>query len=389
MKRRFRPTCPLVCLCCAILLICLSPAGIGETVLTEQGIDLGTASVHWPALAGMEDTEAQSALNRAIRQACRAEDYTARVAAVMDADPPLTLTWEGGLSPDGGLLSCAMLAEGPLESERIRSVWYTVNLDLNTGEPFTLGDLFTDADEAFDRIGEYLEEEILPEMSAHLMNCALTPLPDGFRVGPEGLTLYYPFSQLSTLSDRAGAVTLSWGEIPEDLLNLSEGSICDRLGVMRRLGGDADALTETLAGGGLPGLPCTLGDGMEALVSQYRLLCDPDLYDGGRYIQLEDSRFRQVYLMTDALREKGFNGSTLNGIRCDRFALYGLITGRTERAEALEMLGEPYATVTLDAEAAEAMRLTEGTSDYYRCGDIRLRLHYDSGDILASLFLLP
>lgn len=379
---------PLMLLC-AILPLILMPLPVrAEVSLTDRGLDLGTASVHWPELTGMEDAEAQDDLNLIIRSLCHAEAYTARIAAAMDADPPLSVTWEGGLGARGDMLSCAVLAEGPLDSDRIRSVWHTVNMDLTSGSPFMTADLFTDPEEAAAGIADYLEEEILPELSAHLMHSELTPLPEEFRIGPEGLTLYYPFSQLSTLSDRAGAVTLSWAEL-RDWLDLSEGSAAARFGVAEWLAESGERLTEALSAGSLPGLPCAMGDGMADLVGRYGLLCDPDLYDGGRYVQLEDSRFRDVFLMTDALSEKRFDGSTLGGIRCDRFGLYGLITGVTSRGEALEILGEPYASVSLDADAAEAMRLPEGSSDYYRCGDYRLRLHYDSGDILTSLFLLP
>ena len=385
MERRTFSGLPLFLLC-AVLALCASFSALAEPELTDRGIDLGTAGVHWPALTGMDDEEAQQTLNLAIRESCGIDAYTARIASVMDADPPLTVSWEGTLR--GDLLSCVIRAEGPLTGARPRFEWHTVHLDLRTGEAFPMTALFSEPEEAVEWIEAYLEEDVLPGMSAHLMNCELTPLPDDFRIGPEGLTLYYPIERLSTLSDRAGAVTLSWGELAE-WLDLSEGSAADRFGIAGWMSPADGAFLESLSSGSLPGLPCALGDSMETLTAQYRLLCDPDLYDGGRYIQLEDSRFRLVYLMTDDLSEKRFDGSTLNGIRCDRFGLYGLVTRRTAREEALETLGEPYASVELDAGAADAMRLPEGTSDYYRCGEFRLRLHYDSGDILTSLFLLP
>lgn len=376
----------LILCACAAHALAESAESSAEAALTDRGLDLGTARVHWPEITGLADPGLQDALNGQLREAADADVLTARMAALMNADPPLSVSWEGRL--EGGILSVAIYREGPLTDSRFRSVWAAVNADTATGEAFTLADLFSDPEEALPYIEIWLEDDIAWGLSDHLMNSELTPLPEVFAITPTGLTLYYKVSALSTLSDRAGAVTLDWAPLAP-WLDLSEDGILDRFGVTAVLEKDPDALTEAFAAGSLPGIPAALGDDLQALVDHYHLLADPDFYDGGRYVQLEDSRFRDVYLMTDGLSVKSFDGSTVLGLRTDRFGAWGLITGATVREEWQALLGEPYASVELDDSAAEAMRLVPGVSDYYRCGEHILQLHADEEGVLRSVFLLP
>lgn len=359
----------------------------GEPTLVSAGLDLGTASVHWPQVSGMEDAETQALINARLAEAANASALSGRMALTMSADPPLVATWRGEIR--GNILSVALYAEGPIETERFRSVWRSVNLDLSTGEAFTWADLFDDPDGAAEAIGDTLEWDIAPGLSAHLMNSQLTPLPEDFLIEETGLTLLYPVTSLSTLSDRAGCVTLGWQELPE--LNTAGDGIPARFGIIAALEADGEALLACLAEGTVPGLPAALGDSVEELVSRYRMPAEPDLYAGGRYVLLEDSRFRDAWLMTDNLSVniRLFPGSTVNGIRTDRFGLHGLVTGCTSREETIALLGEPESSVALTAIEADDMRLPEGVSDYYTVGEHRLRLHYDAEDLLCSLILLP
>ncbi len=380
---------PRILLILALLLIACAVSAMAESVeagLTDRGLDLGTAGVHWPEITGLADPDLQDALNAQLREAADADALTARMAMVMSADPPLTVSWEGRL--EGGILSVAIRREGPLTDGRFRSVWATVNADTVTGEAILLTDLFTDADEALAFIEAWLEDDIAWGLSDHLMNSELTPLPEQFAITPGGLTLYYKVSALSTLSDRAGAVTLDWAPL-RPWLDLSEDGFLARFGVSGVLEANAEALTEAFAAGSLPWVPAALGDDVQALADRYHLLADPDFYDGGRYVQLEDSRFRDVYLMTDGLSVKRFENSTVLGLRADRFGLWGLVTGETTREDWQALLGEPYASVDLEGDAAEALRLVPGTSDYYRCGEHILQLHADEEGVLRSVFLLP
>ena len=149
---------------------------------------------------------------------------------------------------------------------------------------------------------------------------------------------------------------------------------------------DGDTLLQSLQNSALPGIPATLGQPLQELVDRYALLTDPDIYEGGRMIALEDGAFRNVWLLTDALTEE-FDQSTVQGIRADRLNLYGLCTGVTTIEAWRSALGEPDNSLTVDENRAESWRIVPGTSDYYTFGDYRLRLHADESGVLRSVFL--
>ena len=391
MKRQF------MMLLAAILMLLPASAPAEETAeaevpqLVDMGFDLGTVSIHWPQLNGLEDEAIQARVNEALTDAANAPALSARMALVMNADPPLIANWRGEIR--NHILSCVLYAEGPIETERFQSVYHCVNIDLKTGEAFALADLFEDPDTVTEGIESWLTDTIAPDLSAHLMNSDLLPIPEDFLLEDTGLTLFYPKKQLSTLTDRAGAITLEWHPELVESLKVDEDSIPVRFGLKALHDYDREAFFRCFENGSVPGIPARIGDSVEKLVSAYHLDGEPDFYDGGRYVELEDSRFRGAWLMTDNLsaKVKQFPDSVVQGIRTDRFSLYGVATDSEDctRDEILREYGDPYASVELKDEAAEAMRLVAGISDYYHAGDYRLRLHYDEEGYLRSIFLLP
>ena len=358
-------------------------------VLEDMGVTLGDHAVRYPRLTGLQDEALEEAVNARLLTAGRIDERLTRLAQVMGTDTPLTVTWQGSVM--GGVLSCALDARGPLYDLRPTEEWAAVNLDLTTGADITLADLFLDEPSAMEAIEAYLWDTVAPEMSAHLENGELTPVPDCFTISAQGLTLYYPIRQLSTLSGRAGSVTLHWSELRAHL-RLGEGTVLRRIGAEDAVNPGphtAQAVAACVAAGQLPGLPVALGDDMEAVIAAYRRLYDPDLYEGGRMFTLEDDTFRQVWMLTDGLAGKDVTGSVVQGIRADRLDLFGLCTGETTREAWQALLGTPDATVTVDEARAESYRLTPGISDYYIYGAHRLRLHADEAGILRSVFLIP
>lgn len=385
----------------ALLLPCLALAEALDTVsdgvegpfVDEQGLLLGASSILYPQLAWLPDEAIQDAVNARIAEVGQIDALLARLPMVMSGPVPLTVSYECALH--GGVFSCAMLASGPVTDDRSTQVWSAVTFDLETGAEIALDDLFAvPADEAREAIEDWLCWEIAPEMSAHLSNSELTPLPDVFFISAEGLTLCYPMAQLSTLSDRAGTVTIRWYELA-DLFDFSEGSVLDRLGASRFVTPDEDAATDLracLSDGLLPGIPVRLGSAMQEATDTYRLLTDPDLYEGGRMFAPEDSRFRSCWLLTDALTDKTWTQSVVQGLRADRISLFGLVTAAgdvpgTVMDDWRALLGEPDSTVSVDEALADLYRLVPGTSDYYQMGDYRLRLHADEDGQLVSVFL--
>ena len=376
-----------MCLLLAVLLsvtLCGGARAEGITVENRR-LEMGESSVSYPVLGGMEDRALQEAVNRQIAGDGKFPEYLARMSQLLSGGS-LQVTWTGGVMED--VFSCAVAAEGAVESLRPGYVWTWSNVDLLDGHEIVFSELFTDEEAARAALEEILEWDVAPELSAHLLNSELVPLPEGFFLERSGLTLLYPLEQLSTLHDRAGAVRIGWNEI-RDMLNLEEGSILSRIGA-----GDMVELTEASGAeiarmteeGALPDIPVTLGDSLKELTDRAGLLIDPDIYDGGRMFSLEGAAFRDVFLLTDYLSER-WDDSRVSGIRMDRGCVFGLCVGSTRREEWRAVLGEPENSVIFDDERAEAGRTVPGSCDYYRFGEHQLRLHCDEDGVLTSVIL--
>ena len=369
-----------------LMLMMTLTSAMAETAVTRQGLALGESYVYYPQVEGMEDAAVQDAVNAALLAACGAETLLARLPLTMHSAVPLQADYV--CQQTGDVLSVVMKAQGPVQSDRATQVWYTANIDLTTGEAVTFEDIFLDAEAARLALTDELEWGIAPLLSAHLRNSQLTPLPESFGLSETGLTLYYPMEQLSTLSDRAGTVSFRWAEMLEHL-KLGEGTILNRIGAEKMLTLDetsAEAIRTAAESGQLPGIPVKLGGSVQEAVDAYRLLMDPDLYENGRMMQLEDGAFRGVYLLTDSLTDS-WERSVIQGIRADQVNLYGLMTDVTTQAEWRSVLGEPDATVEVDEVKAESNRILPGYSDYYNFDGVQLRLHANDEGVLASLFI--
>ena len=380
MKHRILSLCLLL-----LLTFTLSLAEAPVPTVNDMGLELMGSAVHYPQLTGLDPT-VQTAVNAAIMEKGHINDRLSRMAALLSAPVKLNVSYTYTLQ--GNVFSCAILADGAVETSRATQVWSAVNFDLSTGQEITFSDLFTDTDAATPFIETYLNEQVVPELSAHLPAGTLTPIPETFTISPTGLTLYYDVSAFRTLSDRAGTVTILWSELREHL-RLGQADVLMAIGANGHiaLGEDGEYhIPDALQSGSFTGIPAAIGQPMQELIDRYKLLTDPDIYEGGRMIALEDGAFRNVWLLTDALTEE-FDQSTVQGIRADRLNFYGLCTGVTTIDWWREVLGKPDNTLSVDEARAESWRIVPGTSDYYTFGDYRLHLHADENGVLRSVFL--
>lgn len=372
-----------------ILTMMLAPVALAEQpgpALVDGGLELSGSSVHYPQLTGMADEVLQQQLNDRILAAGDIENRLTRLALLMQSPVSMQVTYRATMA--GDVLSCVFSALGAVTDERATHVWSAVNVDLADGSDIAFDRLFTDEEGLRRDLGEYLDYGVGPELSAHLRNSELTPVPEVFGLTETGLTLYYPTEQLSTLSDRAGAVTILWYELREHL-RLEDGDILTRIGARDMLVPAPDSgekIRAAVEAGTLPGVPVTLGGSVQEATDTYRMLTDPDLYQDGRMFALEDAAFRQVWLLTDALTEKTWDKSVIKGLRADRFNLWGLYPG-LDRQAVEAMLGQPDTVLTLDADMADAYRLVLGESLYYNYTGVQLRLHFDAEGLLTSLII--
>ena len=370
-----------------LLLLTLTTA-LADVTVRDMSLEMLGSSVHYPQLTGLEPA-VQSAVNAAVMDKGRINDRLTRMALLTNSPVKLSVSYAYTLQ--GDVFSCAILADGAVETSRSTQVWSTVNYDLRTGKEITFADLFDDVDRATAFIESYLDDQVAPELSAHLAAGSLTPIPAEFTISSTGLTLYYDIDDFRTLSDKAGTVTILWHEL-RPFLKVS--AVSEPEAVINRLAmdfitldiTDGDTLLESLQRGALPGIAAVLDQPMQELIDRFALLTDPDIYEGGRMIALEDGAFRNVYILTDALTET-FDNSVVQGIRADRLNYYGLCTGVTTMDDWRSMLGDPDTTLAVNEARAESWRIVPGTSDYYTFGDYRLRLHADESGVLRSVFL--
>ena len=372
-----------------ILALTLTSAALAEETgpaLVDSGLTLADSSVRYPQLTGMPDETLQQQLNDRILEAGDVEARLNRLALLMQSPVSMEATYRATL--EGDVLSCVFSALGAVYGERPTHVWSAINVDLADGSDISFDRLFTDEESLRRDLEEYLDYGVGPELSAHLSNSELTPVPEVFGLTETGLTLYYPIEQLSTLSDRAGAVTILWYELREHL-RLADGDILTRIGARDMLVPAPDSgakIRAALESGTIPGVPVTLGGSVQEATDTYRMLTDPDLYQDGRMFALEDAAFRQVWLLTDALTGKTWDKSVIKGLRADRFNLWGLYPG-LDRQAVEAILGQPDAVLTVDADLADAYRLVPGESCYYNYKGVQLRLHFDAEGLLTSLII--
>ncbi len=375
-------------LCCWTLALLLAAGAClaDELRIEDRGVDLtAEISIHYPAVTGMADADLQDAVNEKILEACLIREYLDRGTALISGGR-LKAEWKGGLL--GDVFSCAVSAEGALRNSRTAFQWTGCCIDLRDGHEISAAELFTDAEAAGELMEAYLEETVAPELSAHLLNSELLPLPDLMIPERTGLALLYPQEKLSTLGDRAGEIRIPW-HVLRPVLNLEENGIPARMGVREMITLSEEsgkALLAEAAKGSLPGIPAVLGDSMQTLTDRYHLLTDPDGFEGGRLFFLEGGGFRGTALMTDDLG-RSWENSRVEGIRMDQGCAWGLCVGETLRDEWLSVLGEPELTARIDEDKAEANRLVPGRCDYYSCGAYKLRLYSDENEVLASIVL--
>ena len=382
----FRMICRMVCLITALLVFASACGAEKAFSIQDEGLDFSEAlSIHYPLVSGSGDEDLLKQVNDLIREKCRIGEYLSRAAQLLSGGS-LRTEWKGGIY--GEVFSCAVSALGAVENSRTTHVWTAANADLRDGHEITFGELFTDEDAARERIEAYLDENVAPDLSAHLQNSELTPLPETFFLEPSGLTLLYPVSRLSTLSDRAGEIRIGW-HVLRDELDLSEDSILSRIGAEEMITLSAQSAEQLRAAAGegrMTGIPVTIGDSMQELTDRYHMLTDPDGFEGGRLFALEGGCFRGVYLMTDDL-SRGWESSVVQGIRMDQGCLWGLCVGETPRSEWLAELGSPDGSAEIGEEKAEANRIVPGACDYYHCGEYILQLYSDEDGTLISIVL--
>lgn len=363
------------------LMLFLLPAQAEEAVLQniavqEVAAQLGENSVCYPQLNGMADEALQQKINDDIVLSSGVSSHMITLLTLA-SQQTLTVDYDAWLSDE--LFSVVISAKGKLPQKRDGHSYTALTYDLKTGERVTLDALFADVDAAVARMEELAVETLSEELNGYLEYSDITPLPvDSFTLDEDGITFWYPAEQFSLASGYSGACQFWYAELADYWLE-QPAEETDA--------GERRALIETLVEEGrIPHVPVMLGDDMQTIADEYRLLRTPDEFPGGRYFIMEAPAFRSILLISDSI-QWDYSESVLEGIQLRRGELCGLVIGRTDRESWQQLLGEPDSVISMSENMAYDYGLYEGVCDVYRFGENELRLYADAENTLRTIQL--
>ena len=365
--------------CCAALMMLFSLAQARAQALSIQDVtmQMGHNSVAYPQLSGLSDENVQKKINDDVVLSSGMTNHMVTLATLAAGQQKLTVTYEASVVEER-VFSVVISAKGKLPGVRDGHAYTALCYDLTTGERLALEDLFTDAASAVERMETIAQATLPEELNGYMEYTDVVPLPqNSFTLDENGITFWYPAEQFSLLSGYSGACQFWYSEL-DGLWRGEEQPMTDAL---RRA-----AIEEAASSGQLPHVPAVMGESMQALAERYRLLRTPDEFPGGRYFVMEDPRFRQILVISDALQQ-GYDASVVEGVQLRRGGLYGLNIGTTVRTEWRSLLGEPDETLSFTESMAYDYGLKTGQCDVYHYGENELRLHADEQGVLCAIQL--
>jgi hypothetical protein len=283
------------------------------------------------------------------------------------------------------LLSVLIDIKGRLPSGRSGQSYIPLMFDLADGCRVSFESLFSDEAAARVFIEELSFDVFSEDLSNYLNIDDLFPFPlDRVLVRETGLSFYYPENSLTWLSGRSASIHYLYHEL-ESVLDFSEGSLLYDLGITELLSIQADSaekIRNAAKSGSLPGIDARLGESIEGLTKRHHLKFDPEGFPEGELYQLENDIYRGTILLSE-------DGNRVSGILSRRINMFGLIAGRTDRAETLSVMGTPSTTLPFESAAADAYGLPEGELVGFLFGDNELRLYFDLDGLLNAVWLRP
>lgn len=368
-----------------LLILNTALPSLANTQLNMVREEAGDSFVEYPQLAGMDNVFVRDAVNTAMKSAVEQHLNTLGILQAGTAGS-LQVSSQAMIWPssDGhDLLAVLLTAQGRMPNGRLGFQQIPLQFDLANAQPVGPEAVFSNPPDAKVWIENYLQEEFADALSNYLDLDAITPFPlERLLITKTGITFFYPENSLTWLSGRSASIRFLFHEL-ESSLNMKEGSCLDNLGIPDLLSvtnKTAQQIMDTAVQGSLPGLDASLGDLLVEVIERNKLQYDPEGFPDGEKYQLEDDRYRGTVLISR-------DNEQVYGILSSRMNLYGLITGRTEKEEAVEILGQPVASIPMDFAAAGLYGLPEGTLDSYLLGQNELRLYYTQEEILHSIWL--
>lgn len=357
---------------CALAL--LFSCAMAQTVeIKEISTVIGENYLRYPQLSGMADSQLEKRINDEIVLLSKVTEHMVTLVTLGQTPWNLKVDYKADVTEDG-IFSAVLSARGKMGRERDGHAYTAFTYDLSTGERLALSDVFTNVEEAVERMEAIAEESLSEELNGYMEFSQIIPLPEeSFTLNESGITFYYPREQFSLLSGISGACHFTREEL--------SGLWQERFEPQKLSKADmAQAIRQSVAEGCLPQVPVKMGQRMQEVCDTYRLLRTPDEFPGGKYFVMEDPLFRGALVISDALESKA-----VEGVQLKRGALHGLTIGTSTQEEWRNVLGEPEETIDFTENMAYDYNLPSGQVDIYHFGENELRLHADEAGVLCAI----
>lgn len=375
-----------LCLVCSAALAQTQQPDVQIVYISKQ---TGTSSLHYPSLQGLPNTFVQDTINRKIVEKGEIPLHEVTMSSpAQQGATGITVTSEAYLLTKQGIpsvLSLVIRAEGKMPSGRLGYAVTPMMFSLADGSEIPAKSLWFSEEEAQQYLSAWVEELSQKDIFTYADVSGAVPVPlEGALLRDTGVTIFYPQDTFTLLSGRSGAFSFYFYELA-DILNIGGDAMLASLDAYQQTKvqeNSAENIQAMLAQGILPGIPPVMGKNIKETIATYKELTDPEAFiTGERYI-LEDAAFRDVSLIVP------FGAEEITGILTHRMDLFGLITGIADRAACVTVLGEPDATLPLDADIAARYAMEAGNASFYSMGAYRLMLGFDQQDVLQSIYLL-
>ena len=358
-----------------------------QPTVKDMRTEIGENYVAYPQLEGLSDEAVQQRVNDDVVLSTGAARHLVTLSTLGQSSWGLQVDYTAFLKDD--IFSVVVSASGKQPTGRDGHAYTALTYDLRTGSRLTLDKLFADPAQAVAYMEESVIASLADELSSHLENGELTPLPvDSFTVDGDGVCFWYPYDQFAYLSEFSGACEFGYTELAPYLISDGDG-VPARIGALAKQYTDAEAaaaIRQSVKEGRLPHIPVTLGDTMNDVIQQYRLLRTPDEYPGGRYYTMEAPKLRDVYVISDNISD-GWEHSVVEGLRAERGELFGLTIGQSKQEQWTKLLGQPSQAIVITESMSYDYNLPAGQCDVYELEGHELRLYADGNGVLCAIQL--
>lgn len=368
----------LSCLAAVVTLFVLIGVQAEEAVVIPTVTQMGENRMSYPQLDGLADPAVEEKVNSDIVLSANVSGMLMTLVTLDPETKLLSMDYEVCLLNDE-VFSVIISAKGRQPGKRDGHTWTALSYDLSTGDRLTLDRLFEDTDAAVAQMEAIAEASLSEELNSYMEFSDILPLPqENFTLDQTGITFWYPQEQFSFFSGFSGACQFWYEEL--------DGLWMESITPERTDEQIRSEIAAAVSNGTIPGVPVQMGERILNVCERYRLLRAPDEFPGGKYFLMEDPRFRDVCVLSDALYAD-YEQSVVEGVQLRRGGLCGLLIGQTAQTQWRSVLGQPEKTVAFTENMAYDYNLPAGSYDIYRYGENELRLHADENGVLCAVQL--